>query len=105
MAGSSLAPGGSGTTPSMNDALSPVAAPLLMPRGAADKAKLVLGTMNLGKRTDAAASARILGRAIERGIVLLDTANVYNDVESERIVGRAIQSCRDSVMIATKVGL
>jgi len=52
---------------------------------------LALGTMNFGKRTPAADAERILARAIERGITMLDTANAYVDGESERIVGRAIK--------------
>src|SRR5262249_13808058 len=67
--GSTLSPySGSARTLGMNDDLSPLAEPLLLPRGAAGAAKLVLGTMNFGKRTDAAESARILGRAMDRGI-------------------------------------
>ena len=46
-----------------------------------------------------------MARAVERGIVLFDTANVYNDGESERIVGRALRGRRESVIVATKVGL
>ena len=65
---------------------------------------VALGTMNFGKRTSAAESERIMLRALERGITLFDTANVYNDGESERIVGRCLRSRRDSVQIATKVG-
>src|SRR4051812_35891053 len=83
--------------------LAPLEAPYLAPRGA-EPARLTLGTMNFGKRTSAADSARILARAAERGIRLLDTANAYNDGESERIVGRAIASRRDAFLVATKVG-
>jgi aryl-alcohol dehydrogenase-like predicted oxidoreductase len=61
--------------------------------------------MNFGKRTSAADSARIMARAVERGVGLFDTANVYNDGESERIVGRAIAGRREAVLVATKVGL
>lgn len=61
--------------------------------------------MNFGKRTDAAESARILDRAVERGVTLLDTANVYNDGESEKIVGHALRGRRDKLVVATKVGL
>ena len=61
--------------------------------------------MNFGKRTGPAEAARILARAAERGIRLLDTANAYNDGESERIVGRAIAARREALLVATKVGL
>jgi aryl-alcohol dehydrogenase-like predicted oxidoreductase len=66
--------------------------------------RIAVGTMNFGKRTDAAESQRIVARAIERGATFFDTANVYNDGESERILGAAVKARRDSVQIATKVG-
>ena len=83
---------------------SPLETPYLAPRGA-EPARLTLGTMNFGKRTSAADSARIMARALERGVALFDTANVYNDGESERIVGRAVAGRREAVVVATKVGL
>jgi aryl-alcohol dehydrogenase-like predicted oxidoreductase len=61
--------------------------------------------MNFGKRTPAAEAERILARAAERGVTLLDTANVYNDGESERILGRFLRGRRDRFTVATKVGL
>ncbi|MFO0757856.1 MAG: aldo/keto reductase [Byssovorax sp.] len=67
--------------------------------------RLALGTMNFGKRTDPATSLAIMERALERSIVLFDTANVYNDGESERLVGEAIKGRREHVLVATKVGL
>src|SRR2546429_187859 len=39
----------------------------------------------------------------EAGINFLDTANVYNGGESERITGRAVRDRRDQVVLATKV--
>jgi aryl-alcohol dehydrogenase-like predicted oxidoreductase len=61
--------------------------------------------MNFGARTPAAESERIVRRAIERGVRVFDTANVYNDGESERILGRALGAERDRVLVTTKVGL
>lgn len=66
---------------------------------------LALGAMNFGKRTPGAESERIVRRAIERGIRVFDTADVYNAGESERILGRAIGRERDRVVLATKVGM
>jgi aryl-alcohol dehydrogenase-like predicted oxidoreductase len=66
---------------------------------------LALGAMNFGARTSAAESERIVQRALERGIRVFDTANVYNEGESERILGRALSRDRDRVFVATKVGL
>jgi aryl-alcohol dehydrogenase-like predicted oxidoreductase len=65
---------------------------------------LALGAMNFGKRTPARESERIVRRALERGIRVFDTANTYNDGESERILGRALGRDRESVALATKVG-
>jgi aryl-alcohol dehydrogenase-like predicted oxidoreductase len=61
--------------------------------------------MNFGKRTPAAESERIVRRALERGVRVFDTANVYNAGESERILGRALGRDRSNAVVATKVGL
>ena len=60
--------------------------------------------MNFGKRTDAAESGRIVARALERGLTFFDTANAYNEGESERILGQALKKVRESCIVATKVG-
>jgi aryl-alcohol dehydrogenase-like predicted oxidoreductase len=65
---------------------------------------IVLGAMNFGKRAPAKEAEAIVARAYERGVRLFDTANVYVDGESERILGRALKGKHDA-MIATKVGL
>lgn len=66
---------------------------------------LCLGTMNFGNPTDEATSIQILNRALEGGINFVDTANVYNAGESERIVGKALKENgkRDAIVLATKV--
>ncbi len=61
--------------------------------------------MNFGARTPATEARRIVDLAFERGATFFDTANVYGDGESERIVGAALQGRRDRATIATKVGL
>lgn len=61
--------------------------------------------MNFGARTPAAEARRIVDRAIERGATLFDTANMYGDGEAERILGAVLKGRRDTVQIATKVGL
>ena len=70
-----------------------------------DIAPLVLGAMNFGDPTPPAESAIMLERAIEAGITLVDTADVYGD--SEQVVGDALAASgrRDEVLLATKVGL
>jgi aryl-alcohol dehydrogenase-like predicted oxidoreductase len=87
-------------------AVTPSLAPWCVPRSSPGApALLALGTMNFGKRTPEADARRIIDRALDQGVVLLDTANAYVDGESERIVGRALRGRRDAALVATKVGL
>jgi aryl-alcohol dehydrogenase (NADP+) len=51
---------------------------------------------------DRADSVRIIRRALDAGINLVDTADAYGD--SEEVVGRALQGRRDDVVLTTKVG-
>ncbi|GMA24938.1 aldo/keto reductase [Luteimicrobium album] len=68
---------------------------------------LAFGAMNFGypdgPTEDAAAG--MVHRALDAGINLVDTADVYTHGESERVVGRAIKGRRDEVVLATKFGL
>jgi len=64
---------------------------------------LCLGAMMFGGPTGEDDSIRIIHRALETGINFIDTANVYNADESERVVGRALKGRRDQVVVATKV--
>ncbi|MFN2110358.1 MAG: aldo/keto reductase [Anaerolineae bacterium] len=66
---------------------------------------LCLGAMNFGGPTTEADSIAIINRALDGGINFIDTANVYNAGESERIVGKALaeNGKRDEVVLATKV--
>src|SRR3954451_16785048 len=68
------------------------------------QASIVVGTMNFGKRTPEEEARRIVDRAFERGVPIFDTANAYNDGESEKILGRALRGRRKEARIATKVG-
>jgi aryl-alcohol dehydrogenase (NADP+) len=63
-----------------------------------------LGTMVLGAwgNTDHASCIRIVHRALDAGINLVDTADVYAFGESETIVGEALRDRRDEVVLATK---
>ena len=65
--------------------------------------RLCLGAMMFGSPTNESDSIKIIERAFEAGINFIDTANVYNAGESERIVGKAVRAFRDDVLIATKV--
>jgi aryl-alcohol dehydrogenase-like predicted oxidoreductase len=46
----------------------------------------------------------VIHRALQLGIDLLDTADIYGNGENERLVGRAIKDRRDKVFIASKFG-
>ncbi len=63
-----------------------------------------LGAMNFGAMSnpDHDACIRIIHRALDAGVNLIDTADVYSRGESEEIVGRAIKDRRDDVVLATK---
>ena len=67
---------------------------------------LALGTMMFGRwgNTDEAECLRMVDRAIDAGITLFDTADMYDAGASEEILGRALLGRRDRVAIATKVG-
>ncbi|MBN9392538.1 MAG: aldo/keto reductase [Chloroflexi bacterium] len=66
---------------------------------------LCLGAMNFGGPTSEEEGIRIIDAALDRGINFIDTANVYHNGESERIVGKALKQNgkRNSVVLATKV--
>lgn len=72
--------------------------------------KIGLGTWQFGSRdwgygdryADAVAQA-IVGRALELGVTLFDTAEIYGFGRSERILGQALGDNRESVFLATKI--
>ncbi|WP_068775012.1 aldo/keto reductase [Paenibacillus sp. FJAT-26967] len=66
---------------------------------------LGLGTNAFGKRADQDNSIKIIQHAIDSGINFIDTANIYTDSESERIIGQALDGKRHNVVLATKAGL
>ncbi len=75
---------------------------------------LSLGTGTFGGRgplfgawgtTDAQDARRLLDIAIDAGVTLFDTADVYSDGASEEVLGQAIKGRRDQVLISTKAGL
>ena len=71
-----------------------------------DVTALGLGTIALGAwgNADVDDAVRLIHRALDAGINLIDTADVYSGGESEVIVGRALAGPRrDSVIVATKL--
>jgi aryl-alcohol dehydrogenase-like predicted oxidoreductase len=63
-----------------------------------------VGCNQFGRRVDGPGVARIVHAALDAGVTLFDTADVYAAGESERLLGAALRGNRDSVIIATKVG-
>jgi aryl-alcohol dehydrogenase-like predicted oxidoreductase len=69
---------------------------------------LGLGCMGMSMgygRPDKAEAQRTIDRAIELGVTLFDTADIYGSGENEKFIGECIGKRRDHVMIATKFGL
>lgn len=64
-----------------------------------------LGTNNFGARMDAAAVDAVVGAALDAGITLFDTADIYSTGESERLLGKALGARRDEAIVATKFGM
>ncbi|PAT42416.1 hypothetical protein CK621_09600 [Vandammella animalimorsus] len=55
--------------------------------------------------TDAHAARRLLDIAIDAGVNFFDTADVYSDGESERVLGEAMRGRRDRLILSTKTAL
>lgn len=51
------------------------------------------------------ASADVIRRAIDLGVTLIDTSDIYGPWHNERLVGTALKGRRDEVVLATKCGL
>jgi diketogulonate reductase-like aldo/keto reductase len=65
---------------------------------------LGLGTWKMGEdRARAADEVRVLRHALDIGIALIDTAEIYANGGSERVVGEAIAGRRDQVFLVSKV--
>ena len=63
-----------------------------------------LGTNNFGGRIDYEQSLAVIDAALDAGVTLIDTADIYGQGTSEERIGRALEGRRDSVVIATKFG-
>jgi aryl-alcohol dehydrogenase-like predicted oxidoreductase len=63
-----------------------------------------LGTNNFGGRIDYDQSLAVIDAALDSGVTLIDTADIYGQGTSEEFIGRALEGRRDRVLIATKFG-
>ncbi len=69
---------------------------------------LGLGCMGMSEfygAGDEAESVATIHRALELGVTLLDTADMYGPFTNEELVGRALKGRRDGVVLATKFGI
>ncbi|WP_433281741.1 aldo/keto reductase [Pseudonocardia xinjiangensis] len=68
---------------------------------------LALGAMNFGTigHTTQDEATAVVDAALEGGINVIDTADVYSGGESEEMVGRAIAGRRDDIVLATKANM
>ncbi len=66
-----------------------------------------LGCNNFGRKVDDAGTKAVVDAAIDQGINLFDTADIYGDPAgaSESALGKALKGRRDDVVIATKFGM
>src|SRR5262249_8570265 len=65
--------------------------------------EICLGTMTFGHGTDAVEADRLVGTALDAGVIFFDTADGYSNGESEVMLGRALGAHRREAVIATKV--
>jgi aryl-alcohol dehydrogenase-like predicted oxidoreductase len=75
-----------------------------------DVARIGLGSMGMsfaytGAGTDDAESIRTIHRAIDLGVTLIDTAEIYGPFTNEELIGQALKGRRHDVVLATKFGM
>lgn len=78
--------------------------------GDLEVSRIGLGAMGMShgysdSGTDEAESIRTLHRALELGVSLIDTAEIYGPYANEELVGRALKGRREEVVLATKFGM
>src|SRR5436190_8909813 len=76
----------------------------LLGEGGPEVSVVGLGTNNFGGRIDYEQSLSVIDAALEAGVTLIDTADIYGQGTIEEFIGRALEGRRDRVLIATKFG-
>ena len=65
-----------------------------------------LGTNNFGGRIDLEASRHVVDKALELGVTLFDTADIYGNYGgSEEVLGKVLGPRRKTIVLATKFGM
>jgi aryl-alcohol dehydrogenase-like predicted oxidoreductase len=64
-----------------------------------------LGCNNFGSRIDAEQTRAVVQTALEAGVTLFDTADIYGKGLSEEFLGQALGTRRDEIVLATKFGM
>ncbi|SFJ97595.1 aldo/keto reductase [Celeribacter neptunius] len=64
-----------------------------------------LGTMSLLTSNSESEAIHLTHKALDAGINLIDTADIYDNGAIETVLGKALKSRRDEVVLATKIGL
>jgi aryl-alcohol dehydrogenase-like predicted oxidoreductase len=64
-----------------------------------------IGCNNFGRRMDETAVRAVVDAALDHGVNLFDTADIYSLGDSETLLGKALRGRRDDVVIATKFGM
>jgi aryl-alcohol dehydrogenase-like predicted oxidoreductase len=64
-----------------------------------------LGCNNFGMRIGRSETAEVVGAALDAGITLFDTADIYGGTKSETYLGAALGARRDEIVLATKFGV
>jgi 1-deoxyxylulose-5-phosphate synthase len=67
--------------------------------------RIILGGATFGELNSPAEVARLIDAAVDAGVTTVDTGDAYAQGHSEELIGRAISSRRDRLVICTKVGL
>lgn len=77
--------------------------------GGLDVGRIGLGAMTMsafytGAHSDDDEAIRTIHRALDLGVTMIDTAEIYGPFTNEELVGRAVKGRRDEVVIASKFG-